>query len=66
MFCSHLDLGNLVATELDGIADEVLEQLSHQDFIDNHRWQRTVGHLGAPLLQGDTEVSEGLLQNVFQ
>ena len=66
LFCSHVDLGNLVTTKLDGIVDEVLEQLSHQDFIDNHRWQRTVCHLRSPFLQGDTEVTQGLLEDIFQ
>ena len=53
-----MDLRRLLAVELDGVADQVLEQLAEPDGIPDDRWQWIVGDRGTTLLNADLQASD--------
>jgi hypothetical protein len=63
---ADMDLGGLLATELNCVADQVLEQLRHLGGIHSQTRQRVVGHLGLGRFEAGLQVAEGIADERVQ
>jgi hypothetical protein len=61
----HMHVGWLIAMELDGITDQVLEQLDELARIRCHHWQRIAGDQCSVFLYQNLEIAQGLSQDNF-
>ncbi len=62
-FGPDMHLGRLLATELEGVADQVLEDLSQLSGIGQHGWEGGAGHHRPILLDRHLQVGERLVQD---
>ena len=61
-----MNAGRLVAPELDGVSDQVLEQLPELGAVSHHHRERVVGDQGPIFFDGDLEVVEGLVEDLLR